>query len=143
MIGVEIYLSDWIAIYKRIDPDFVLSRLKILEWRDESPRLKRSVLEWPRDRGLASPLIRLDELVDGTDIHVILVRFLEYKIFINVIGFVDADKLTFSPPVRRPPLSCGFSASRNLSVKHILNLLIRQTRDIRPCADIPSYGRGD
>ena len=98
MIGIEIHFSDRAAIDECIDTDFVLSRLKILEWRNESPRLKWSVLKRPCERGFACPLMRFDELVDGTDVHVILIGFLEYEVFVGVIGFIDADELTIGHP---------------------------------------------
>ena len=98
MIGIEIHFSDWIAIDECVDADFVLSRLKVLEWCDESPRLKWCVLEWPCDGSFASPLMWLDEFIDGADIYVILIRFLEYKIFISVIGFINPDELTIGHP---------------------------------------------
>jgi hypothetical protein len=98
MIGIEVHFSDWIAIDECIDADFVLSRLEILEWCDESPRLKWRVLKRPCDWGFACPLMWFDELIDGTDIHVILIGFLEYEVFVGVIGFIDADELTIGHP---------------------------------------------
>ena len=94
MICIEIHLSDRVFIDQRIDSNLVLSRLKILEWRNQATRLKWRVLERPCNRGLASPLLWLDELINGADIHVILIGVLESKILVGGIGCVHADELT-------------------------------------------------